>query len=223
MAGEGGLDRDFRRLEVADFADEDDVRVLTKEGPQRRGEVQADVLPDLDLVDPHQIEFDRVLGRHDVRFGGVDLRNGRIQGVRLAAAGRTGDEDHAPRLGDRDFELGQRLALESELRHVQHQLVLVEETKDDFLAEERREAGHTEVDLLGHALCRKPDLDAAVLRKTLLGDVQLGHDLDAGRDRVAELHRRLHHVVEDAVDAEPDPELLLVRLDVDVARPLLNG
>ena len=31
-----------------------------------------------------------------------------------------------------------------------------------------------------------------------------------------------HDVVEDAVDAVPDAELLLVRLDVDVARALLN-
>ena len=31
-----------------------------------------------------------------------------------------------------------------------------------------------------------------------------------------------HHVVEHAVDAEPDAELLLVRLDVDVAGALLR-
>ena len=42
-------------------------------------------------------------------------------------------------------------------------------------------------------------------------------------DRVAELHRRAHDVVEDPVDAVADAQLLLVRLDVDVARALLNG
>ena len=41
-------------------------------------------------------------------------------------------------------------------------------------------------------------------------------------DRVAELHRRAHDVVEDAVDAVADAQLLLVRLDVDVARALLD-
>ena len=75
---------------------------------------------------------------------------------------------------------------------------------------------------LSRAVDGEADLDAAVLRQALLGDVQLRHDLDARRDRVAELHRRRHDVVEDAVDAEPDAELLLVRLDVDVARALLN-
>ena len=75
---------------------------------------------------------------------------------------------------------------------------------------------------LRRAVDREADLDAAVLRQPLLGDVQLRHDLQARRDRVAELHRRRHDVVQDAVDAEPDAELLLVRLDVNVARALLN-
>src|SRR5204863_9534382 len=49
------------------------------------------------------------------------------------------------------------------------------------------------------------------------------HDLDARGNRVAELHRRLHDVVEDAVDAVPDAQLFLVRLDVNVARAFLDG
>ena len=65
-------------------------------------------------------------------------------------------------------------------------------------------------------------LDAPVLRQPLLGDVEARHDLDARDDRVAELERRRHHRMQLAVDAEPDPHVLLVRLDVDVARALLN-
>ena len=37
------------------------------------------------------------------------------------------------------------------------------------------------------------------------------------------LQRRLHDLVEHAVDAEADAEHLLVRLDVDVARALADG
>ena len=74
----------------------------------------------------------------------------------------------------------------------------------------------------GDAVLVEADLDAAVLRQPLLGDVELRHDLDARRDRVAELHRRAHDVVENPVDAVADAQLLLVRLDVDVARALLD-
>ena len=70
---------------------------------------------------------------------------------------------------------------------------------------------------------REANLDAAVLRQPLLGDVELRHDLDARGDRVAHLHRRRHDVVEDAVHAVPDAEFLFVRLDVNVARALLDG
>ena len=88
VAGERRLDRDLRGLEVADFADEDDVRVLTQEAAQRGGEVEADVLAHLHLVDAHQVELDRVLGGHDVRLGRVDARDRRVERVRLARSGR---------------------------------------------------------------------------------------------------------------------------------------
>ena len=45
VARERGLDRDLGRLEVADLADEDDVRVLPQERAQRGREVQADLSP----------------------------------------------------------------------------------------------------------------------------------------------------------------------------------
>ncbi len=86
-----------------------------------------------------------------------------------------------------------------------------------------RQAGDAEVDVPELAVVPKANLDAAVLREPFLRDVELRHDLDARRDRVAELHRRCHDVVENAVDAVPHPQLLLVGLDVDVARGLLDG
>ena len=60
------LMRDLRRLEVADFADHDDVRILAQERAQRRGERQADLRVDVDLVDAGQLDFRRVLRGRDV-------------------------------------------------------------------------------------------------------------------------------------------------------------
>ncbi len=66
-------------------------------------------------------------------------------------------------------------------------------------------------------------LDAAVLRQTPLGDVELRHDLEPRGQRVLELQRRLHHLVEQAVDPVAHTERFLVGLDVDVRRDLLDG
>ena len=67
-------------------------------------------------------------------------------------------------------------------------------------------------------------LEAAVLRHALLGDVELGHHLDARDDRAVELlgdrpHRRLQH----AVDPVLHVHRVVLRLDVDVAGAPLDG
>ena len=67
-------------------------------------------------------------------------------------------------------------------------------------------------------------LEAAVLRHALLGDVELRHDLDAADDRgVMALVDRLERFVEHAVDAVLDDHLVVARLDVDVRGAALDG
>ena len=58
---------DARGLEVAHFADHDDVRVLAHDdAAQRVGEVQPDLRLGLDLVDALDLVFDRVLDGDDL-------------------------------------------------------------------------------------------------------------------------------------------------------------
>ena len=97
---------------------------------------------------------------------------------------------------------------------------LVENTDDRVLAVHARHDRDAEVD----RLARQPQLEAAVLRHALLGDVELRHDLDARDDRAVEAlvdrpHRRLQH----AVDAVLHVHRVVLRLDVDVAGAPLDG
>ena len=151
--------------------------------------------------------------------GLVELGERRVERRRLAGAGRAGHEHHAEGLVDAALEVLELRHLEAELRHVELQVPLVEEPQHDLLAEERRQHRHAEVHLLA---APELELDAPVLRQPPLGDVELRHDLEARDDRVLELHRRLHRLVEHAVDAVADAEGLLVGLDVDVRRVLLD-
>ena len=96
---------------------------------------------------------------------------------------------------------------------------LVEDADDRVLAVHARHDRDAEVDRLP----RQAQLEASVLRHALLGDVELGHDLDARDDRAVEAavdrpHRRLQH----AVDAVLHVHRVVAGLDVNVARPALN-
>jgi hypothetical protein len=62
------------------------------------------------------------------------------------------------------------------------------------------------------------DPGAAVLRPQPVGDVQSGDDLDAGDERQPRRPRDLHHLAQHAVDAVPDGDAALLRLDVHVTR-----
>ena len=64
--------------------------------------------------------------------------------------------------------------------------------------------------------------DAAVLREALLGDVERGLIFTRATMRAHERARRAARDVELAVDAVADDDLLLFRLDVDIARALLH-
>ena len=95
----------------------------------------------------------------------------------------------------------------------------VEHAEHDALAELCGKRGDTEVDDLVADLA----LDSAILGNPSLGDVQVGHDLDAGGHRKRQMPWRRLHLVERTVDAVTDLELLLERFEVNVARLGLNG
>ena len=105
---------------------------------QRGGEVQPDLLLHLHLVDAGQLELDRVFRRHDVGVGPCSASRSmnrecwscRFRSGRSPAPCRKASEMLR-------LELGQRLRLETELGHVEHQVFLVEQTQHDFFAEQR--------------------------------------------------------------------------------------
>ena len=98
-------------------------------------EVETDVLVHLDLVDASQVELDRILRGGDVFTGLVQLAERGVERGRLARARRTSDQHHPIGLVDRALEDLQLFRFESELRHVELQIRLVEETQHRLLAE----------------------------------------------------------------------------------------
>ena len=95
----------------------------------------------------------------------------------------------------------------------------VQHAQDDALAVLRGQGGDAQV----HAPVGDLRLDAPVLGQPGLGDVEVRHDLDAGDDRQGQVARRRGHLVQRAVHAVTDLELVLEGLEVDVARAVPDG
>src|SRR5258708_6181431 len=104
MARESRLDRYLGSFEVTDLTDEDDVRILTQERAKSGSEVQSDLLFHLHLVDAVQVEFNRILGGHDIGFARIQGLQGGIKRVRFTGTGRPSDQNHSIRIRNVPFE-----------------------------------------------------------------------------------------------------------------------
>ena len=218
VPGERGLDAHLGRLGVAHLADEDHVGGLPQHRPDDAGEVEADLVLDLHLVDAGEVVLDRVLGGDDLRVGAVELVERRVERGRLARAGRARHEDDAVGPADQVLELAEFVLGEPELADADADVVLVEDPHHHRLAVVGRQ--HADAEVVVFAV--GGELDAAVLRAAALGDVELGEDLDAGEHRPQETARGIVALDEPAVDAVADPHAVFERLDVDVAGPELH-
>ena len=146
------------------------------------------------------------------------MAQGGVERGGLPGAGRAGDEEDAAGPRKEPLERGEVRGLESHVGEPEEDVSPVEQPQHGALAEGRRDGGDADVDLPAS----EPDLDPPVLGQAALGDVEPRHDLDPGDRRGVPLPGGGDHRVEDAVDTVPDDELLLVRLEVDVAGPLTD-
>ena len=108
---------------------------------------------------------------------------------------------------------------ESELVQRQKNLAARQQAERHALPVNRRHRRYADVNFLAF----DADIDAAVLRQALFGDVHSRHDFDAGNNRrlkALEL-RRHRRLVQNAVNAVTNAQLVFGRLEVDVGRAVL--
>ena len=214
VPGQGGLDGDRGRLPVADLAHHDDLRVLPQQAAQPAGEVELGPGPGLRLRDPRQRPLDRVLDRDDVPAAvvGHDLPQAGVDGRRLAAAARPGQEHRPGPRAQQPVEAGAHVGGEAELVQVEQTGRRVEHADDSALAVDRREGADAAVGAAGRA-------GAPLLRDVGAVRQQLGHHLQPGDDVRRHLARQRRERPQHAVDPYPHGEGVGGRLEVDVAGP----
>ena len=214
-----GLHGDLRGLEVADFTDHDDVRILAQDGAQGLGKGQLDLGIDLGLADARQFVLDRVFDGQHIGGGGVHCAQARVQRGGLARAGGAGDQHDAVGLAQQPLELVERLAAHAQrLQRELAGVALVQDPQHGALAMRRGQRRDPHV----HRAATDAQADAAVLRQALFGDVELGHDLQARDQRGVQRLVGLHHLAQRAVHPKAHGRRALVGLDVDVRRAVLG-
>src|SRR5690554_2727018 len=86
-------------VQVPNFTNHHDIRVLPQEGAQGSGEVQAHFGVHVDLVDAFQVDLHRVFCRGNVALRRVENVQACIQGNGLTAPRGAGYQDHPLGLG----------------------------------------------------------------------------------------------------------------------------
>ena len=158
-------------------------------GSQRRNariataKVEAGLGIHLHLAQPALRDFHRVLGGPDLGVRRVEVAQHRVQRRGLAGAGRPADEEQPVRLRRPPPCSRSRLCLDSASLSsgIGSPAPRIRITMSSSAAL-RRDGGDAQLDVERAELL---ELDLAVLRLAPLGDVEVAHDLDARRDRVA--------------------------------------
>src|SRR6185437_12669915 len=164
--------------------------------------------------------FDRVFDGDDFLVGLINTLQSRVERRRFAASGRTGDQENAVRHGRVMLHPAKHPVIKTELAQVvKIARRTVQQAHDNALAIERGQRRNTKVHFAAHRFY----FDAPILRQAAFGDVQLGHQLYARNNSGLQLARRRVLAIEHAVNAIPDAELFFERLDMYVARALLDG
>ncbi len=219
VAGERRLDRHLGHFQIADFADEDDVGRLAQHRAEDLGEREPDCLAHLALIDADEIVFHRIFGGDDLAIGAIELVERAVERRRFARAGGPRHQEDAVGALDDLLELLVVFVFEPEIGDADAHRIGSQNTQHDRLAVIRRQRADAEVDL---ALIDR-QLDAAVLRQALFGDVDAGHDLQSAGERA--FHADGDFVALDAlaVDAIAHANAVLHRLDVNVAGAVSHG
>ncbi len=101
----------------------------------------------------------------------------------------------------------------------QTDVAAVEYAHHDAFAVDGWQRRDAEVDVLA----KHPETNPAVLGQTALGDIELGHELDAGNYSSAHLARRRFDGIHHAINSNADAQLVFHRLDVNVTGAAFDG
>ena len=168
QTGLRGFDSDVCRFQISDLTDHDDVRILAQKGLQRDRESEARLFIHVHLVDAGKVDFRRVFSRGDVDARSVEHVQTRVERDRLTGTRRPCHQYHPVRTLNGRQQSGFFLRLIAQCVDTKLRAAGIQNTNNDFFAEERGQRADTEIN---HAIRANFQLHASVLGDALFRDV----------------------------------------------------
>ena len=207
----------LRRLPVSYLAEQNLLRILPERRTQPRHERQSGFGVHLNLADPVDAPFHRILERHDVAARIAERRERGIERRRLARIHRPAEEQQPRRPPNQTFKQREIFGGKPELRTAEKPLGGIHDAHDHAFPVDHREHRGAHIDQTP-AVCVA---ELAVLRTIALGDIDPRHHLESRNDHRRQLRRQLHGPLsEEAVHAQTNAQPAVQRLEVNIRRLL---
>ena len=173
----------------------------------------------LDLPHVRETNLHRILNGHNVARWIVKLVQDRVKGGRLAASGRAGYQQHPVRPADELFKIAGQAGGDAQFVEIDNRLRTQQQPQHDVLAADRGYRRHAHIDL--NAVVSKAEL--SILRPASLRQIKVGHDFEPLNNARVHGQRRALALLKHAVYTVSQPQVILIGVDVHIARALIGG
>ena len=146
VSGQRGFSGNRARFRIADLSDEHYVGILAENRAKRCRKRQSTLSHHLHLIDEVKLILNRVLHGRDVATDVLYFVEAGIERCRLAAAGRSSDENDSIGMGKKRAELGDVLLRKAKVIEAVHHRVFAQQTENHFFSVEERQRADADVE-----------------------------------------------------------------------------
>src|SRR4030042_2238361 len=219
MAGEGGVSSNSRSFIVADFPDQNDIRILTDNSPQGVRERISAGFGDLRLGNSFDFVFNRVFNGDDLHFRRIELVYDGVKSGCFSRSRRAGVQDDSVWLAHFVGKLVIGQTAKPQIVEPESHGLLIQKAHHDIFPEVSRKDGDSHINLVSFMVNGKT---------SVLGDVadvyfHSRHHFHARKDVVIGFGRKNGDVLENSVQPVAESDSVLLGLEVNITRVHLEG
>src|SRR3989344_1501510 len=213
MSRQGRVQSDVGCFHVADFPDQNYVRVLAQNGAQAGRKSVVTFRTDLALRNAFNMILNRVFNRDDFYFRLFDFFEESVERGRFAGSGGAGDENQAVGLFQLFFDKLQVVGKNAQIFQGKRDRRWIQDSHNNRLAVRARQDGSSH---FYRHIGGRGDGEPAVLRSVFDIYFHFGKQFDSAGQKFVHLFAQLRYFLQSAVYAEPDNRFFFLRFYVNI-------